>query len=270
MLVVVWPLAFCVVLYAGCGRLGFDPLASGDGALIVDERGDDASTTCATTVGGAAGMWTLDAADITGTVVRDRSGNGRDGTLVGTPAPTSVAGHVGEGLDFSATPLGYVTIPSVPLDSTTGAVTSVSLWMWTDDTNVNEALACIPTGPTTGPPRYSLWMTHDGGPTSMCINTGEGDCWGLDLPATVYGRWVHVVVEWVNGPTIGGRIFVDGVEATMSCRFGNCNKTRAAMSPFSIACTDSSYAWHGRLDDVHLYNRALTTEEVTRLHECVP
>jgi hypothetical protein len=262
----------CVLLVeAGCGRLQFDPIdgrtAVGDGVAQDDS---DSGSACATAVGGAAGVWTLDAADVNGTVVRDRSGFGRDGTLVGTPTPVTTAGRVGEALDFAGTNLSYVNVPNVPLDVTPGTVTSVSLWFWTDDTNVDEALACIPTGPTTGPPRYSLWLTHDGGTTSLCINTGEGDCWGLDLPSTIFGRWVHVVVEWVNGPTIGGQLYVDGVAATMSCRFGTCNNSRTTQSPFSIACSDAGYAWHGRLDDVRLFSRALSADEVTRLHECAP
>ncbi len=262
----------CALLVnAACGRVGFDAIdgrtSIGDG-VAQDESGS--GSTCATAVSGALGRWTLDAADVNGTVVLDRSGAGRDGTLVGNPRPVTTPGRVGEGLDFAGTSLSYVNAPSVPLDVTPGAFTSVSLWFWTDDTNVDEALACIPTGPTTGPPRYSLWLTHDGGPTSLCINTGQGDCWGLELPGTIYGRWVHVVVEWINGPTIGGKLFVDGVPATMSCRFGVCDKSRVTQSPFSIACSDAGYAWHGRLDEVQLFDRALSAAEVTRLHECAP
>ena len=250
-------------LLAGCGRIDFLPV--GDGG---DQSIDTTMDPCAAMVGGEVGAWTLDVADIVGTSVRDRSGFGHDGVVMGTmPVPTT--GRIGEALDFAGTTLSYIDLPSVPLDGTPGNFTTISLWMRTDNANVDEALACLPTGPVAGPPRYSMWLTKRAASLFLCINTGEGDCWGLEV-SNVLGRWVHLVGVYANGPTIGGQLYLDGVAAAMSCAFGVCDNTRVAQAPFSIACSDPTYAWHGSLDDVRIYNRALTAAEVAQLYRCAP
>jgi Concanavalin A-like lectin/glucanases superfamily len=253
------------VAAAGCGRLGFDRLPLDDAPTT--EPADADADPCAAISAGLVGAWPLDAPDVIGTTVHDRSGNGRDGTLIGTPAAVVAPGRLGEALDFAGTSLSYVDLASVPLDSTAGAFTTVSLWFRNDNANADEALACLPTGPVAGPPRYSLWLTNRIGPASLCINTGSGDCWGI-TDAGLIGRWVHIVAIYANGPTVGGSLYVDGARVDTACRFGTCNQTRVAQAPFSIACSDPAYAWHGLLDEVRVFDRALEPAEVLALYQC--
>lgn len=248
-----------LALMFACGRVAFDPVVADSGTTPID------ADTC--TVPGLLAAWSMNSADVTGTTVLDRSGNGRDGTLVGSPPPTLSAGHVAEALDFTGTTLAYMSVPSLPLDSTAGAFTTVSLWFRSDDPTVDQGVFCLPTGPVAGAPRYCMWLTKQSGPLTLCINTGNGECWGFADNGLI-GRWVHVAAIYANGPTTGGSFFIDGSAATMSCVFGACNQTRVAQPPFEVGNSDSTYAWRGRVDDVRVFARALGASEVVQLIGC--
>jgi hypothetical protein len=254
------------MLVAGCGRIGFSPTPSDDAG---GDGPGDGGDPCAVVDTGLLGAWSLDAEDVQGGIVHDGSGRGHHGTLVGAPGPVVVPGRIGDALDFSATSLAWVDLASVPLDSTAGGFTTVSLWLWRDDPAADEGVVCLPTGPVPGPPRYSLWLTNRSGPPSLCINTGVGDCWGIIDPGVI-GRWVHVAIVYANGRTIDGQLYVDGAPVVMGCRFGTCDQTRVAMSPLSLGCSDPTYAWRGRLDEVRVFDRALSATEVRLLHDCAP
>jgi hypothetical protein len=72
----------------------------------------------------------------------------------------------------------------------------------------------------------------------------------------------------VNGATTGGSFFIDGAPVTMSCVFGTCDKTRVTQGPFEIGNSDSDYPWRGSLDDVRVYERALSASEVAQVIAC--
>jgi hypothetical protein len=254
--------ATLAVVLAACGRVGFE-----ESPLAVD-------ATCG--VPGAVGYWSLNAEDLVGTQVLDRSGRGAHGTLRGTPSPISVPGQHGEALDFTATDLSFVALPALSVDPNPGAATTVAMWFFHADPAVDDTLIYLPPGPGTEPPRYDLWLTTVGpapavtaGTPSLCINTGLGDCWGISDPGLI-GRWVHVVAVFVNGATTGGTLYIDGVPATMACRFGICDQSRTVAPPFTLGGNDELYAWHGLLDDVRIFNRALTAGEAATLFACVP
>lgn len=239
----------------GCGRLGFEP----------SEPSDDS---CG--VAGALGHWSFDTDTVDGTRVADVSGRGHDGVLAGTPPPVVTAGRVGEALDFSGTDVAFVDVPGLPVDASPTAATSVAMWFFTAEAAIDEVLVYLPPGPGPAPPRYDLWLTIAGNNTpSLCINTGLGDCWGRTDPALV-GRWVHVVAVFANGPTVGGTLFVDGAPVAMACQFGVCDQTRVAQLPVTLGGSDDTYAWHGLLDDVRIYDRALSAGEAAALAACAP
>lgn len=218
---------------------------------------------------GLLGHWTMDAADISGDQVRDSSGNGQDGTWRGSAAPTVVPGRIGDAIDWSGTTTAFVDLPdTLSLDTTPGGFNTVSMWYRRDGPVVDEAPLFIPFDPETAPPRYGIWLnTERIGSPVLCINTGSGECWGVADP-TVTDRWVHVIVGFANGPTAGGSMYLDGVPVAMSCVFGSCDESRTAGPPLTIGGADPDYDYHGLIDDVRLYNRALTPAEAAALFAC--
>jgi hypothetical protein len=218
---------------------------------------------------GLLGYWTMDAVDVVDDQILDSSGNGHHGTWTGSPAPNVVAGRVGEAIDWAGTTNDFIDLPTtIPLNTAPSGFNTISMWYRRDGPDVDEALFFIPFDPATAPPRYGIWLNTDRFPTPvLCINTGSGECWGAADP-TVIDRWVHIVVVFVNGLTTDGLIYMDGAPVTMSCVFGTCDESRTAGFPLTLGGQDSTYDYHGLIDDVRLYDRALTPAEVSELFAC--
>jgi hypothetical protein len=298
------PCLLAAAALLGCGRIGYDPARDAsigldappfdaplldapvpdvpllDAPLLdapfldapfPDDGGADAAipSTCPPTFAGLAGWWPLDAADVMDSVVRDRSGLGRDGMMLGDPSPTVGPGRVGDALDFAATVLTRIDVAGLPFDSTPGAFNTVVFWMWHGDAGADEGVFCVTPTDMPAPPRYCLWLTDYGGPLSLCVNGGTGECWGIETP-TLVGRWTHVAVVFANGRTDGSAIYLDGARAPARCVFGTCDQERTAQGPLMLGMNETVYAWRGRLDDVRVYARALTDAEVAELYRCAP
>lgn len=248
-----------LVLAAGCGRVGFtDAPGAGDGPIATD--------ICANDAPGLVGHWTLDAADVAGTVVRDVSLAHRDATLVGTAA--QVAGPRGGALDFSDTVLTYLSLPGLPLDARPGSAATLVAWIRNDNPTVDESFAAFPPDQDTGITRYDLWLNQGrSGTPSLCINGGDDECWGY-ADDSLIGRWMHVAAVLANGPTANGRLYIDGAAIPMACRFGICDMSRAVVGPIQLGSELGEFAWRGLLDDVRIFDHALSDAEVSALHAC--
>lgn len=212
--------------------------------------------------------WTGAAAE-----VRDTSGNNRHGQAIGIPLPTpldtsparpgrpgtctygSFPGPVGNG--------GALSIGGLPVNLAAGAKTSVSFWMYWDGTN-----SVMPIGWS----RHDLWLTggHFG------FNTGNSDVYGI-ASAGLANRWVHVVAEFTNGNVAANALYIDGVAQALTQRQSTpANAFAVVNATLRVGGwqTDTGYRFSGRIDDVKVYDGALTPAEVTTLfneiHTCAP
>lgn len=241
-----------MLVTAGCGRVAFDARTD------ADSRPPDTSAVDApncTPIAGLLAHFPLDTAGIIGGVVRDRSGSAADGTIMGTPAPMPVPGRLGEALDFGATTTAYIDVAGLSLPSGAGQSTTISLWFSRGAVgSTGEDLINVPQTP-----RLSLWRVDD----RLCVNTQNGECWGV-ADATLADRWVHVAVEFTNGREDAAKIFIDGTPRGLGCLTGTCNVIRTTMSPLRLGASDI-YAYHGMLDEVRVYGRALDAAEVGAL-----
>jgi len=191
-----------------------------------------------------------------GTVAHDLSGQGNDGTLVN--GPTWTVGRYGSALSFdgandrvdipdsSSLRVDYVTIAAwVKLDS---AVIYQDIVGKHDDTegNYGWGLACNVDGDklrgkfsTDG----SDWNTFDGA-TKMTI-----------------GKWYFACFTY-DGNT--AKLWLDGVEDGSLSVAGTLYHTTA---PVRIAFIAGGTYFNGTIDEVMIFSRALTAEEIKRLYE---
>jgi hypothetical protein len=244
-----------------------DGSAQDSGGSVLDARAD--APLCVPPLSGLLAYYTMDADSIAGTTLIDGSGNANDGTLVGFGSSVTAPGKFGQALAYPSTADAYVNIPVLPLDTTSGDANSISLWFYRDGPGVNDVLALLPNSP-----RYDLWLT--GSPddastdTYLCIDTEHNDCFGVGS-TNLLGRWVHVVAVFVNGQVTMSALFVDGQPAGATCLtsagFDACNWTATAAAPAQLGGKDSFF-FHGMLDDVRVYDRALTASEVATLYAC--
>ncbi|HEV3189421.1 MAG TPA: LamG domain-containing protein [Polyangiaceae bacterium] len=201
----------------------------------------------------------MDAASINGTTLADSSANHNDGILVGFPQNPTAPGRFGEALVYPAAAAANVRVAQLGLDQASGGINSVSMWFRRSGNGTNDVLVLLPNAP-----RYDLWFHND---SDLCINTGRGDCWGV-RNNTLLDRWVHVVALFVNGSTSQGSLYVDGKNGNAACLSGYSACTGVngtAALPVELG-GESDFPFHGMLDEVEIFNRALTASEVSTLY----
>ena len=213
---------------------------------------------------GLVGYWSFDGSDISGTTVTDLSGNGNDGTINGA---TPTVGKLGQGLKFNGTS-DYVDMgdPSNGLlDMGTSDIT-LSAWIKpsglgdADQYFINKKAYCdygydFRYVPSTGQV-YSR-MQSDGGCGGASLSSGPG--------TVATNVWTHVVAVfdrdgyqriYVNGEASGAPVDISS--------FKDVDNSNSQI--FNIGNRDGSDFLQGQIDEVRIYNRALTAGEVGELY----
>jgi RHS repeat-associated protein len=205
------------------------------------------------------GYWRL--GETSGTTAANEVASGANGTYAGTP-------QLGQSGALAADPNGSVnfgdnqghdgivsaSLPNVSQNA--GAYTTVEFWMNWDGTNSVMPVSFY----SASLGLYDLYIASG----SIGFNTGCGDIYGTSAPSA--NSWHHVIAEFYNGiPSAGAKLFIDGRQQTLSQVVGTpCSGGRTVNPGFSISGWggDSSYRMHGRVDEVALYNGALTADQV--------
>ncbi|WP_447971237.1 LamG-like jellyroll fold domain-containing protein [Nitrospira sp. M1] len=207
-----------------------------------------------------AGHWTFD--ENSGTQATDDSGNVHHGTLLNGPSWTT--GTIGGALDFDGSN-DYVLIgdPSDgSLDMGAGQDFTLAAWVKTSDRtpNAGDSLRII-SKQVSGGRFYTLRERIDG-TVGFEIRTDGGNYAGQLSTTTIDdGQWHHVA-----GTRQGGllTIYVDGVaEGSTNGPTG----TLANSAPLYIGHYQPGEGqnFHGLIDEVRIYQRALSASEITNL-----
>lgn len=225
---------------------------------------------------GLVGWWTFDGKDVVNGVALDKSGNGNNGNLINIATSTFYAqGKIGQAFNFDGVN-DYVSFPAATIINNMWA-TGATISYWVKPT-------------TCGGGGAGYWLYSDGG-NNWLIFADQGDASGLhcgmefdidfsgntakwrgDIPVSM-GTWNHVVLTYdgsstTNKPTVyvnnvayvgGGGIFNTVVTpiGTISSYVGHLD---VGGNP------TSSRTSNGIMDDVRIYNRALSQAEITQLY----
>ena len=182
----------------------------------------------------------------TGTSASDSSGNGRTGTLVN--APSWVPGMRGGGLQFDQTDKYINAGSSIPLDSNNW---TIALWSYpTTFASLQRLIGYYGDGPT-------LWTGGGSGMSVVHSGTIDFNC----SMTNVLNTWQHIAATR-SGSTI--TCYRNGVQTAQSTSFAN-NFTADNSVYIGKSATYPTEYYAGILDDVRLYNRALTASEVMTL-----
>ena len=208
---------------------------------------------------GLVGQWKFDE-DI-GTTTYDTSGNGNDGTLYNAPGRLSSANCItGNCMSFNGTNQYVATVATTTVSSTDF---SVVFWMKTPATgsNVNILQKGSSTFNTGG---VGLEVRARTAKLEICVANGVGTCTRLSstnsaIPANT---WMQVAIIY-NKTTGVTSVFKDGVfNASTTLVTGGFADT----FPLNIGKGTDSY-FSGSLDDVRIYNRVLSADEIKSLYE---
>jgi hypothetical protein len=190
--------------------------------------------------GKPVGWWKMDEGE--GDKAYDSSGNGNVGTLTTMDPPTDwVDGKFGKALDFDGTSDYVATTNSMSVDK---ASFSASAWFKTTTSSDLKILSNNTSHP------LQVYNGH----LRICVTTcDEG------TTAVNDGNWHFALVEG-DGSSV--RAYLDGKtapEITQSATSGNMTGI------FNIGSTGTSHYFLGRIDDVRIYNYALTQTQIQQI-----
>lgn len=201
------------------------------------------------------GRWMCD--EGVGGMVYDTSGNGRNGILRGNVTWTQ--GRVGKALALGGNYGDYVDLGNWDPSEGTGQLTVAHWLYWSgsggewqgtmgkrDSWNADEMMWQVELTTNSDPPGYINFTRENGNPSQ-----------GFTLPER---QWVHVAVTfdgntstlYRDGQVVGTSAFSFGADPSSALTLGACE-------------ADGGNPWKGYIDDVRLYNRALTAAEVFKI-----
>ncbi len=200
------------------------------------------------------GIWLLD--EGTGDTTADASGNGHDGTLMGSP--TWVAGQFGNALQFNGSS-SYVTCGNAP--DLNVDLFSVSFWCDIPATQAWNHMVSRGQHVASGTPGSVNWgvMMYDAQETILfeCFNdTG----WSGISTATSTGEWHHVVATY-DGSVM--QLYHDG---TLGASNSGAGLLLDESRDFLIGARSDAGAaggfFNGSLDEVGYFNAVLELEDI--------
>ncbi|MCK4342416.1 MAG: LamG domain-containing protein [Phycisphaerae bacterium] len=217
---------------------------------------------------GLVGYWSFDEGE--GATAYDYSGHGNHGTLHNA---TWVSGIAGSALEFDPDS-GYVEVPdSVSLNIHGNTQITLMAWLYKNAPDLHGgsqpwySYPIIKSGPWMGDPitcsRYAL---HEGNDNWLGLHLSEVNhpyqTLGYPYEAGLIGRWTHLAGTW-DGSTMW--LYVNGAEVASKTYTGNLGDT--AGRSLKISC---GYPFNGIIDEVRIYDRALSEDEIRQLYEWTP
>jgi len=184
------------------------------------------------------------------------------GTLVGSPSyVTGTNAVVGTGaLSFNGT-TQYVNVPNSTDINITSAM-SMTAWVKIASTTDNSYRMILSKKLTfTDAGGYELFY-HPVLHQLLVRSGGTSTTYNLIQPLTLDTNWHHIAVT-INGSS--AVFYVDGIAQTGAS--GVVGNPPSNTQKLTIGCRSGTgeYSWNGQLDDVRLYNRALSAGEVTNI-----
>ena len=207
----------------------------------------------------------------TGTEAYDSSGSGNDGTLggdgLGTDLPSWDEGKYGGGLNFDGTD-DYVEVSSDPALELSGDLT-VSGWFFVDSLTGQTVYRILGKGSDLGstPDEYSIivctvWAGCSGDIDKLQFrvkNTALTEFTANSDSVISENKWYHFAGV-LRGTTV--ELWVDGVKQTETATLTGTPNTASTTLEIGEDTANSDGAFDGIIDDVRIYNYALTSKQI--------
>ena len=217
---------------------------------VSDAAGASVEDSLAITVGDLIAHWPLDGD------ARDVSGFGHHGTVMGAAAVPDRNGRPQTALAFDGVD-DAVQIPSTPVLNVQSAIT-VAFWMRIDGFFARES---FPISHGSWQNRWKISIIPEK-KLRWTVKTEQGIA-DLDSPEPLQaGRFYHVAATY-DGQRL--RLFLDGQPQAETAWQGALLTTPLALTLGQMLPGDTNYNFKGVLDEVRLYNRALSEEDIRAL-----
>jgi hypothetical protein len=198
--------------------------------------------------------------ETSGVVASDSSGNGKNGSLIN--GPVWVSGKIGNGLNFDGGD-DHVQLPNGLMSAVNDF--TICAWVKLDANNGWNRIFDFGTGTSN---YMFLSPSAGGGPLRYAITTtSNGSEQIVDAPSKLpTGAWQHVTVT-LSGTTC--KLYVNGAQVGQN--------TAMTLKPSGLGTTTQTWIgksqwgdplYDGLIDDFRIYNRALSTTEITQIFNC--
>ena len=238
------------------GRRVFLPWSSGSDYNYLGSNGQTMFRRSLEWAAGLQSWWKLD--ETSGSTAVDSGAHARNGTLNGTTfAAGTTAAKLGTGLNLDGTNT-YVSVPNHSTLQLRKAL-SISGWIYLTSFGSGSDVDPILRKGDTAPAAYQLCI-QDGKPTLHLNETDATGAGTIGSSTLSLNKWCHVVATW-DGTT--ANVYLDGyLDGTRSV---SGTLPLDARSLFIGGRTGGTDLAAGKIDDVRLYNYALTAAEAFNL-----
>ncbi len=208
---------------------------------------------------GLVGWWTFDNKDMlttTANTMKDKSGNGNDGLI--STSTIIVDGKIRQAGLFDGV-TSYVELGPSPILNLTSTI-SISAWVKYTATNTTDRFIYRRSG------NYGVRMYAAKNSTQVVFSFHPADAslWAATSTAGVNDDKWHLFVGTYDGVQL--KMYTDGVVS-----LGDVTSTQIFYqtqdSTIGRGANETARPFHGSIDEVRIYNRALSSAEVMRLYK---
>ncbi len=190
--------------------------------------------------GGSTSSWT-----------KDYSKNGNNGTVYGATWTTN--GKVGGAYNFDGTD-DYINIPYGAGKNPSTQPITFSMWVKSDNPSVAKMFMSLGQSPDAN---ARMYLSHYNGYWDMGIqNSG----WGSSPVTSATTNWTHITLV-MNGTM--AKLYVNG---TFSMQKSYTSYTFNQNFQIGIHSGGGSYPWDGLIDEVLIFNRSLSEEQIKMIY----
>ncbi len=245
---------------AGPLYLGDDPWYGGSQSSLDDVRLFDGALTLPEiqALVGVVGHWKFDEAS--GTVAADSTNTGNAGTHVGSPA-VGQSGIVDAAVIFD----GVNDYTSVPESASLVASDSVAFSAWIRPTASANSDRMI----LNKEGEYEVALTTAGEIKWAIANTSPGWAWHLTGVFVPDEKWSHLVVTYDGAEA---KTYLNGLLVETYAASGTIGDAHPTLNELRIGGRSNSPSgkyFSGKIDDVHVFTRAVSATEAANLHGLV-
>ena len=222
------------------------------------------------------GEWSFDGPDVSFTANKayDRSGQSNDGTLTNMSTSTApVIGRIGQALSFD----GSNDLVTVSNDTNFNVSNGTfGLWFRSDGgwgvdgtsggTTVKGSTVLIGRHDASGSQNGNLLILSSTGlPNYVAKDATATVCSALGTASITDNKWHYYAATFGQANATVARVYIDGIQVA------TCTNSAAwSYNNQNVLIADSNDPWWeefaGLIDDVRVYNRALTAAEVKQLY----
>jgi N-acetylneuraminic acid mutarotase len=202
----------------------------------------------------------------------DESGNGNHGTVNGATLTSDRNGVQGKAYSFDGIVNNFIEIPSSSSINATNSNFSWSFWIKSNSISTQigynknyGVISKTQTGTTCNGATIFEVNGFLGSQNLLCnpnvLNYGCGT-----NTSTFDNNWHHIVLTLKAGHT--SMFYIDGKAQTSNSSIVASNYSISINSPIRIGRPTDSYwkSYNGLVDDIAIYNRSLTQQEITALY----